>query len=57
MNIYEYTPEQMREARDWVMDCVINPEDVEYDRPLHIIRYIERYYEGGWDQFLENCAE
>lgn len=43
-------------ARDWVKGVVYNPEEVDGAKDIAIRRYIERYYEGGWEAFLEECC-
>lgn len=43
-------------ARGWVMDCVDDPENVLSAPDKDVRRYVEQFYEGGWEAFLEECC-
>jgi hypothetical protein len=50
---------QIKQMREWVMDCVwadVDPEEVELLSDAEIIRGVKRYYDGGLSQFLADCA-
>lgn len=49
------TPEQLKEARNWVADCVwgdLDADDVAALPERAIIAGVNHHYEGGWRQFV-----
>lgn len=57
MNTVTCTISQLEQAREWVMDCVDNPEDVEDASGFTVVRYVNRHYDGGWKQFTEDMDD
>lgn len=47
----------VQEARSWVMDCVENWEDVLVATDTQVVNYVNRHYEGGWEQFRLDMTE
>jgi hypothetical protein len=46
--------ESLQEARNWASDCMgMVGSCVGVERAL---RYVERYYPGGWDGFIQDCC-
>jgi hypothetical protein len=45
------------EARSWIRDCSWRDrlEELENLTDEEVIRGINRHYDGGWIQFIENC--
>ena len=54
MTVYSryYAPEVVQEARDWIAECVSNPEDVEDASDDECIQWVCRNYCGGWGAFF-----
>lgn len=53
------TPEELKAAREWISECEwgdLEPEDVGALDPVIVVRGVERWYEGGWSQFVSDLA-
>lgn len=53
------TPEEIKDARAWVADCVwrdLEPEQIDELSDVEIEVAITRHYAGGWAQFRVDRA-
>ncbi|MFC8181564.1 hypothetical protein ACFULT_22025 [Rhodococcus sp. NPDC057297] len=48
----ERTPENLYEARGWLLDCGFSDELIFDLADSQIVRFVDREYEGGWAAFL-----
>jgi hypothetical protein len=53
----ELIEQQIIEARSWISDCIWRDqlEELENLTDDEVIRGINRHYDGGWIQFVEDC--
>lgn len=54
------TMSQLKEARDWILDCVwadLNESDVAELTGEQIVKGIQRHYEGGWSAFVATVED
>ena len=52
---FVFSPEQLKEAREWLMDCTwqdVDPDDIETMPDLTIIAATNRHFCGGIQGFL-----
>lgn len=51
----------IEEAKDWMQRCILrddeDPDSIDDLDDLETIREIDRYYDGGWLQFVRNLAD
>jgi hypothetical protein len=48
MSIEDYAPFSLADlAREWTLDVVANPEDVEDASDAEVMDYVRKHYEGG----------
>ncbi|KZF07806.1 hypothetical protein A2J03_22630 [Rhodococcus sp. EPR-157] len=45
-------PEQLLEARGWLLDCGFSDELIDDLTDRQIVPFLDRIYDGGWDAFL-----
>lgn len=54
-------PQQLKQARDWIKDCIGTWRDIESDEEVdeltdaEVLKGIERHYCGGVAAFIEVC--
>ncbi|WP_206509841.1 hypothetical protein [Rhodococcus sp. KRD197] len=49
---HQPTAEQLYDARGWLLDCGFSDELIFDLTDRHIIRFVEREYDGGWPAFV-----
>lgn len=52
LNEDQPTPEQLLEARGWLLDCGFSDELIHDLTDRQIVPFLDRIYDGGWDAFL-----
>jgi hypothetical protein len=51
-----YRPQDIAEARDWVKDCVGDPDNVDHADDDRVVRAVNRMYPDGMDAFVAECG-
>ncbi|WP_157105327.1 hypothetical protein [Rhodococcoides kyotonense] len=46
------TPDQLCDARGWLLDCGFSDELIADLTDSQIMRFVDREYDGGWEAFL-----
>lgn len=50
-DIEQPTPDQLHEARGWLLDCGFSDELIDDLTDQQIVPFLDRIYDGGWDAF------
>jgi len=63
INDMKYTPDQIRSAKEWLLDCITNSHELEdfmdwLDNVPDetIVSKVDKMYDGGWKGFCLACA-
>lgn len=50
------TPDQLYDARGWLLDCGFSDELIFDLTDVQIVRFVDLEYEGGWSVFRADCT-